>query len=93
MVTLTKGRIRTDAVLFGESQSRVVISVKASHRQTVLDHARSFGVPADVIGTVSGDRLVISVRHEGTEERLIDQPVSGLLDRWACALERSLSHV
>ena len=93
VVTLTKGRIRTDAVLFGESQSRVVISVKASHRQTVLDHARSFGVPADVIGTVSGDRLVISVRHEGTEERLIDQPVSGLLDRWACALERSLSHV
>ena len=93
VVTLTKGRIRTDAVLFGESQSRVVISVKASHRQTVLDHARSFGVPADVIGTVSGDRLVISVRHKGTAERLIDQPVAGLLDRWACALERSLSHV
>lgn len=93
VVTLTKGRIRTDAVLFGESQSRVVISVKASHRQTVLDHARSFGVPADVIGTVSGDRLVISVRHEETAERLIDQPVSGLLDRWACALERSLNHV
>ena len=93
VVILTKGRIRTDAVLFGESQSRVVISVKASHRQTVLDHARSFGVPADVIGTVSGDRLVISVRHKGTAERLIDQPVAGLLDRWACALERSLSHV
>ncbi len=93
VVTLTKGRIRTDAVLFGESQSRVVISVKASHRQTVLDHARSFGVPTDVIGTVSGDRLVISVRHEETAERLIDQPVSGLLDRWACALERSLNHV
>ena len=93
VVTLTKGRIRTDAVLFGESQSRVVISVKASHRQTVLDHARSFGVPADVIGTVSGDRLVISVRHKGTAERLIDQPVAGLLDRWACALERSLNHV
>ena len=93
VVTLTKGRIRTDAVLFGESQSRVVISVKASHRQTVLDHARSFGVPTDVIGTVSGDRLVISVRHEETAERLIDQPVAGLLDRWACALERSLSHV
>ena len=93
VVTLTKGRIRTDAVLFGESQTRVVISVKASHRQTVLDHARSFGVPTEVIGTVSGDRLVISVRHEETAERLIDQPVSGLLDRWACALERSLNHV
>ncbi|MBS0154289.1 MAG: phosphoribosylformylglycinamidine synthase subunit PurL [Nitrospira sp.] len=93
MVTLTRGRLRNDAVLFGESQSRVVISVKPSHRQAVLDRARLFGVPADAIGTVSGDRLVISVRHEGIEECLIDQPVSGLLDRWACALEKSLNHV
>ncbi|CUS35640.1 Phosphoribosylformylglycinamidine synthase 2 [Candidatus Nitrospira nitrosa] len=93
VVTLPKGRLRNDAVLFGESQSRVVISVKPSQRQAVLDHAKSSGVPADVIGRVSGDRLVISVRHEGTEECLIDQPVSGLLDRWAYALERSLNHV
>ncbi|MBS0149748.1 MAG: phosphoribosylformylglycinamidine synthase subunit PurL [Nitrospira sp.] len=93
VVTLTKGRLRDDAVLFGESQSRVVISVKPSQRQAVLDHARSFGVPADVIGMVSGDRLVISVRHEGAEECLIDQPVSELLDRWAYAFERSLNHV
>jgi len=93
VVTLPKGRLRNDAVLFGESQSRVVISVKPSQRQAVLDHAKSSGVPADVIGRVSGDRLVISVRHEGTEECLIDQPVSGLLDRWAYALEKSLNHV
>ncbi len=93
VVTLPKGRLRNDAVLFGESQSRVVISVKPSQRQAVLDYAKSFGVPADVIGRVSGERLVISVRHEGTEECLIDQPVSGLLDRWAYALERSLNHV
>ncbi|MFO0780046.1 MAG: AIR synthase related protein, partial [Nitrospira sp.] len=92
MVTLTKGRIRNDAVLFGESQSRVVISVRPSCRQAVLDRVRSFGVPADVIGAVSGDRLIISVRHEGIAECLIDQPVSGLLDRWACALEQSLNH-
>jgi phosphoribosylformylglycinamidine synthase subunit PurL len=93
VVTLTKGRLRNDAVLFGESQSRVVISVKPSSRQAVLDQARSFGVPADVIGAVSGDRLVISIGPEGTEECLIDLPVSGLLDRWACALEKSLNLV
>jgi hypothetical protein len=67
--------------------------VKPSQRQAVLDHAKSSGVPADVIGRVSGDRLVISVRHEGTEECLIDQSVSGLLDRWAYVLERSLNHI
>ena len=93
VVTLTKGRLRNDAVLFGESQSRVVISAKPGHRQAVLDHARSCGVPADVIGTVSGERLVISVKNEEIVDCMIDQPVSGLLDRWACALERSLNHV
>ncbi|HMS85393.1 MAG TPA: phosphoribosylformylglycinamidine synthase subunit PurL [Nitrospira sp.] len=93
VVTLTKGRLRNDAVLFGESQSRVVVSVKPSHRHAVLDHARSMGVPSDVIGTVSGDRLVISVKNEEIVDGMIDQPVSGLLDRWACALERSLNHV
>ena len=93
VITLKKGQLRNDAVLFGESQSRVVVSVKPSHRQAVLDQARSFGVPADVIGRVSGDRLVISVGHEGTKPCLIDQPVSGLLDRWAGSLERSLHPV
>lgn len=93
VVTLTKGWIRNDAVLFGESQSRVVISVKPNHRPAVLDRVRSFGVPGSVIGRVTGDRLVISISHEGTEEPMIDQPVSGLLDRWACALERTLQQV
>ncbi len=91
MVTLTKGRLRKDAVLFGESQSRVVISAKPIHRQAILDRASQFGVPGEVVGAVSGDRLIVSVADEGRLERVIDQPVESLRDQWAFSLERSLN--
>jgi phosphoribosylformylglycinamidine synthase len=93
VVRLIRGRLRKDALLFGESQSRVVISAKPVHRQAILDHGRRFGVPAEVIGTVSGDRLIVAMGDEGSMERLIDQPVAMLHDRWGLALGRTLNQV
>jgi len=93
MVRLMRGRLRKDAVLFGESQSRVVASAKPVHRQAILDHARRFGVPVEVIGTVTGDRLTVFMGDESAAEPLIDQPVSILHDRWAFSLERTLNGV
>ena len=91
VVRLNRGRLRKDAVLFGESQSRVVISAKQIHREAVLDQARRLGVPVEVIGTVTGERLIVSVGDEGSTEPVIDQPVAVLLDRWAFSMERSLN--
>ena len=91
VVKLIRGRIRKDAVLFGESQSRVVVSAKPVHRQSILDYARRFGVPVEVIGAVSGERLVVSVGNEGSMEQVIDQPMATLYDRWAFSLERTLN--
>ena len=91
VVRLTRGRLRKDAVLFGESQSRVVISAKQIHREAVLDQAMRLGVPVEVIGTVTGERLIVSVGDEGSTEPVIDQPVAVLLDRWAFSMERSLN--
>jgi phosphoribosylformylglycinamidine synthase len=91
MVRLARGRLRKDAVLFGESPSRVVVSAKPVHRQAILDHARRFGVPVEVIGTVTGDRLVVVMDHEGTRELVIDQPVEALHDRWSFSLDRALN--
>ncbi len=93
VVRLTRGRLRKDAVLFGESQSRVVVSAKPAHRQPILDHARRFGVPVEVIGTVAGGRLIVSVGDEGSTEPMIDQPVAMLHDRWVFSLERALNQV
>jgi phosphoribosylformylglycinamidine synthase len=90
VVKLPLGRLRKDAVLFGESQSRVVLSVKPTHRQAVLDKARELGVPADVIGSVGGDRLVVSLRDERSETTMIDIPAADLYDRWAFSIERTL---
>ncbi|WP_420456164.1 phosphoribosylformylglycinamidine synthase subunit PurL [Rubrivirga sp.] len=58
---------RLDAVLFGEAQSRVVLSVAPEHVAEVEALARDHGARVTALGTVGGDRLTISV---GDEEAL-----------------------
>jgi len=91
VVRLTPSRLRKDAILFGESQSRVVLSARQSNRQAILDRATGLGVPAEVIGTVKGDRLVIFVGDERSTEQVIDASIPALHDRWACSIERMLN--
>jgi phosphoribosylformylglycinamidine synthase len=50
---------RLDALLFGESQSRVVISVSPSDVNKVLERAKILEVPALKLGTVGGTDLVV----------------------------------
>jgi phosphoribosylformylglycinamidine synthase len=87
VIKLTPGRLRKDAVLFGESQSRVVLSSKPSHRQAILDQAKGLGVPAEVIGSVTGNRLTVSLGDATT----VDAPVTMLYDRWSLSIERTLN--
>ncbi len=47
------------AALFGESQSRVVVSVTPEKRAEVLAAAREHGLPATVLGAVGGDAVEI----------------------------------
>jgi phosphoribosylformylglycinamidine synthase subunit PurL len=89
VVRLAPGRLRKDALLFGESQSRVLLSADPARRQAILDEAARAGVPADVIGQVAGARVVVSV-GEGASTPVIDLPVAALHDRWAHSLERTL---
>ncbi len=93
VVRLIRGRLRKDAILFGESQSRVVVSAKPVHRQPILDHARRFGVPVELMGTVTDERLIVSMGNEGSAEPVIDQSVAMLHDRWGFSLERALNPV
>lgn len=90
-VQLRRGRLRKDAVLFGESQSRVLVSASPIHRRAILDAAEAYAVPAAVIGTVGGDRLVISLAEERSGETIIDTSLSTLYDRWAYSLERLIN--
>jgi len=74
--------MRTDALLFGESQSRVLISVRRKHLGRLRDLARRDDVPTTVLGEVRGQRIVV--------DDLIDVPVEAARERWRRALERRL---
>jgi phosphoribosylformylglycinamidine synthase II len=68
---------RIDALLFGETQSRIVISVAPSNGDKVIAQAKTSGVPAVQIGEVAGSRLSIK-----TKMMSIDAPVEELHDQW-----------
>ena len=91
VVRLTPGRQRKDSMLFGESQSRIIVSAKPAQRQAILEQAQRMGVPAVVIGAVGGESLVIYLGDEQSTTKTIDLPVATIADRWGCSLERRLS--
>jgi phosphoribosylformylglycinamidine synthase len=73
------------ATLFGESASRVLVSVDAARLEDVLRAAREAGVPAAAVGTTGGDRVRIDV--DGVAA--IDVAVLEAEARW----RSSLSHL
>lgn len=67
----TESDFRKDAWLFGESQSRVAISVKAEVADKVAEHFEKSGVKCTRIGTVKGNSMVIdSVDFGGVNQAL-----------------------
>jgi phosphoribosylformylglycinamidine synthase len=74
--------IRPDAWLFGESQSRILLSIRRKHVSRLRDMARAADVPLTVLGEVRGRRLRIG--------NLIDVPVSELRRAWTEALPRRM---
>jgi phosphoribosylformylglycinamidine synthase len=79
--------LRPDAVLFGESQSRIVLSVDPTQTARVLDTATRWGVPAALVGSTGGNRLQIVVAGVP----LIDVPVDEARRAWRNGLPSSLS--
>jgi phosphoribosylformylglycinamidine synthase len=74
------------ALLFSESPSRIIISVKPEQVSEVKDIARQTGVDCAVIGEVGGDEL--SVANAG--EPLIKVAVASLEEAWSAALSSHL---
>ena len=77
--------IRRDALLFGESQSRIVVTVAETDLPKLEHQCEGQGVPMAVIGRVEGQRL--TVRVEGDNRPLIDLPVQGIRKAWQGAIE------
>jgi len=80
-VDLEQG-MRLDALLFGESQSRMLASLRRRHLGRLRDLARREDVPLTVLGEVRGRNLVVG--------DVIDLPLDPARERWRRALERRL---
>ena len=78
----TPGDGRPDVLLFGESHSRIVVSLKEEDYGRFQALASREGVPAAVIGRVGGPHLVIG--------DLVRAPVERLRDLWSTGLERCI---
>jgi phosphoribosylformylglycinamidine synthase len=52
--------VRLDALLFGETQGRIVITTRALDAVKVMERAKLLGIRAMRIGTVGGDKLTIA---------------------------------
>jgi phosphoribosylformylglycinamidine synthase len=51
--------VRPDFYLFGEDQSRIILTADQGHVHELLKTAREFGVPAAIIGRVGGEHLEV----------------------------------
>jgi hypothetical protein len=71
---------RWDAALFGEAQSRIVVSVPQDKFDSVRAVCLALQVPQMTLGRTEGD----SLRLEG----LVDLPLRKIDDAWRNALER-----
>lgn len=65
--------LRTDALLFGETQSRIVVTVKNHHLAKLLDLARKREVFTSVVGKTGGNRLIIHHLHQKIINIQVDQ--------------------
>src|SRR5581483_5186681 len=77
---------RVDALLFGETQGRIVISVPGVQADKVLAQAKILGVPAMRLGTVGGTALKIKT-HGGE----FASETAELHDAWWNAIARAMA--
>ncbi len=73
---------RLDTALFGEMQSRVVVSAKPENMAQLQTICAQYDIPLQELGTIKGDRIAIS--------GMIDVPVADAADAWHNGLERAM---
>jgi len=74
--------IRRDALLFGETQSRILVSSSNKKFKKLLNLAKKRKVKATVLGKTGGDRIIIY--H--SNKKIIDMPVDEAYKAWKEAI-------
>jgi phosphoribosylformylglycinamidine synthase subunit PurL len=81
------GSFQAIATLFGESASRIVVSVAAEHRDAVLETAAAAGVPCSVIGQTGGKDIRLCVDGAAVVEVSVLEAETA----WATVIERTMA--
>jgi phosphoribosylformylglycinamidine synthase len=76
---------RLDGLLFGETQSRVIVSVSPQQASKILGQARILGIPARHIGVVGGTDLAIKTAGPGLKVATAE-----LHDLWWNSIARTM---
>jgi phosphoribosylformylglycinamidine synthase len=77
---------RLDALLFGESQGRVLVAVAPADEAALVAAARAAGVPADGLGTVTGAEALSVETSRGP----LEWGVSELRLGWETCIEKAM---
>jgi len=80
VIELAPGRL--DGLLFGEEQSRIVISFDPTKASRLREVAEAEGAPLTILGRVGGDHLRITVGGDA----VVDRPVGALKRIWTEAI-------
>jgi phosphoribosylformylglycinamidine synthase len=81
---------RLDALLFGESQGRVIIGVSPEKVDLILNAAQSEGVPAQVIGqSTEGPEFSLTVN----DQEIVRSDISKLQKIWEDAIPSHMQAV
>jgi len=78
--------VRNDALLFGEAQSRIIVSVRKNKLSSLERIVKKHYISYKVIGSVGGKKLTI----QNKKAALIDIPVTELSDTWRNAIPSRL---
>jgi phosphoribosylformylglycinamidine synthase len=82
-------KIRSDVLLFGESQSRIVVTTKPESKKALLKIAHDRNVPIEEIGTTGGEN--ITIYHK--DKKIVDLSVEESFLTWKQAIPNNFKTV
>ena len=77
-----KSTLRRDALLFGETQSRIIVSFTEELTDQIEDLALSFPVDFSLIGKTGGSQLVVNINGQ----EFIKQDIGSAKETWKTSL-------
>ena len=88
---IADANLRADALLWGETQSRIVLSCATENVPRLLEMAHIAGVTLSSIGTVGGTNVTIRDLRSGGLSPLVEAPLAHAIDVYEKAIARLMA--